>query len=72
MTRRAKLQHCNKITFQNVMLIFNGGLCLDSMPDDTILVLVSRHFYQGLGIETWRPRYCSRSRDLVTKISVLS
>jgi len=30
------------------MLIFNGGLGFDSMPDANILVFVSRHFYQGL------------------------
>jgi len=39
------------------------------MPDDKILVLVSRPFYQGLGLglKTW----WSWSRDLVTKVLVL-
>jgi len=40
-----------------VMLILNGCLGLDSMPDDKILVLVLRALYQGLGhdLESWLP-----------------
>src|SRR6218665_104301 len=41
------------------------------MPDNKILV--SRPYYQGLGLglETWWPRSWSWSRDLVTKVLVL-
>ena len=45
-----------------VLMILNAGLGLDSMPDDRILV--SRPGDQGL-TQSW-------SRDLVTKILVLS
>jgi len=55
------------------MLILNGGVGLDSMPDDKILVLVSRTFTKiGLGLETWLPRDCSWSQDLVIKVLVYS
>src|SRR6218665_1724398 len=41
------------------------------MPDNKILV--SRPYYQGLGLglETWWPRSWSWSRDLVAKVLVL-
>ena len=45
------------IILLSVMLILNCSLGLDSMPDNKILndkmVLVSRPFYQGLGLETF-------------------
>jgi len=42
-----------------ILLILSGGLGLDSMPDDKILLLVSRLLQRS-----W-------SRDLVTKVLVL-
>ena len=39
---------------RTVILILNGCLGLDSMPDDKILVLVSRPGYQGLGLKFFK------------------
>ena len=50
------LSICHYISMHyTIMLILNISLGLDSMSDDKISVLVSRPFYQGLGLilETW-------------------
>jgi|SRR6218665_1290711 len=44
---------CYNIILQYILkCIIVQNLGLDSMTDDMILVLVSRPFYQGLGLET--------------------